>query len=177
MTLYSPEVFSKLIIQENTVLSNGGEMMLYEKSSLGRKYTRLITGSPVLFVSFVLMGLLMFLLLTLTTKLDVISTYAAEVSAAEVSAAEGEITLFIPTVKAENILEGIAYVYSDKNEAVYRVFIEHAEKSGKKLILHFDHDGQETIHSLSSKSLFIDIPQGEETLLYRIFVKGGKSHG
>ena len=187
MTLYSAKVFSKLIIQENTVLSNGGEMMLYEKSSLGRKYTRLISGSPALFVSFVLMGLLLFLLLTLTTKLDVISTYAAEVSAAEVSevgasatgasAAEGEITLSIPAIKTEQILGGTAYIYSDKNESVYPVFIEHAEKSGGKLILHFDLDGQETIHSLSSQSLFFDIPQGEETLLHRIFVKGGKSHG
>jgi len=148
------------------------------------KYTRLITGSPVLFLAFVFFGLSLFLFLALTTKLDVINTFTAVVRTGDY-----ETMLYIQEAEASdiaetanitetvNITKGEAFIYLDKSKAVYPVLIQHVEKSNANLALHFNSDGQKMIQALSSHSLFIDIPQGKETLLHRIFVKGGKGHG
>lgn len=143
-----------------------GVIMLYKKSILGRKYTKFMTGSPWLFITFVLFGVLLFLFLTLTTRIDVIKTYSAEVMSVE---SENALS-----IKAANISIGLAYIYSNKNEAVYPVLIERAENLGENFTLHFNSSGQDIIKSLSARNIFIDIPQGKDTLLYRIFVKGGK---
>lgn len=140
--------------------------MLYKKNALARKYTGLIIGSPWLFIIFVLSGLVLFLFLTLTTRIDVIKTYSAELMSKQ-----NKITL---SVKAANISAGTAYMYSNRNEAVYPVFIERTENLREDFTLYFNSHGQNIIKSLSNRNIFIDIPQGKETLLYRIFVKGGE---
>lgn len=105
MALSLLRVFFKLIILEITLLTNGVLNMLYKKNDLGRKYTRLITSSPIPFVSFVLFGVILFLFLTITTKIHVVKS-----------------------------------------------------------------DSPEELH------LQRDVEHKSETLLYRIFVKGGKGH-
>lgn len=139
---------------------------MYKRSILGRKYIRLITSSPRLFITFVLFGVVLFLFLTLTTRIDVIKTYSAEVFSVE-----SEIAL---SIKASDIPVGSAYIYSNKNEAVFSVFIENVESIKDNVILHFSNDERDIIQFLSTQNIYIDIPQGKETLLYRIFVKGGK---
>lgn len=146
----------------------GGEVMLYKKSILGRKYTRFITGSWGGFIIFVLSGLGLLLFLTLTTRIEVIKTYSAELMLVE-----SEIVL---SVKESNISVGTAYIYSNKNEVVYPVLIERIETLREGFALQFNRDGQNIIKSLSTRNIFIDIPQGKETLLHRIFVKGGNGH-
>jgi len=145
----------------------GGEVMLYKNNTLGRKYTRIITGSPVLFISFVIFGLALFFFLTLTTKIDVMETYEAEVIHVE-----GETIL---SINDADISVGVAYIYSNKNEIVYPVLIEETESIEDTVTLYFNRDEQEIINSILDRDIFIDIPKGEETLLYRIFMKGGKS--
>lgn len=156
----------KLIIQEIIQISNVGGVMLYKKNISARKYTRLVTSSPGLFIAFILFSLALLLFLTLSTKIDVIRTYNAEIMIKD-----GETALL---VKADNISSGTAYIYSNKNEDVYPVFIERMEGLTEGYALYFSSDGQNTIRSFSSTSIFIDIPHGKQTLLYHIFVNGGK---
>jgi hypothetical protein len=141
--------------------------MLYKKSVFGRKYIRLLTGSWTLFTAFVLLGVGIFLFLTMTTKIDIINTYSAKIITME-----NEITL---SSKAANIEAGLAYIYINKNEAVYSVSIINAENIRGTYTLHFNSKDQNTIKALQNEKIFIDIPQGKETLLYRIFAKGGKN--
>lgn len=141
--------------------------LLYKKSVWGRKYIRLLTGSWTLFTAFVLLGVTIFLSLTFTTKIDSIKTYSVEIIPVE-----NELTL---STKAANIEAGLAYVYVNKNEAVYPVSIERAENTREIYTLHFNSNDQDIIKVLQNQNLFIDIPQGKETLLYRIFAKGGKN--
>jgi hypothetical protein len=143
-----------------------GGTMLYKKSLWGRKYTRITTRSPLLFLSFVAFGVVLFLILTLNIKIDEIKTYSAEVLSVK-----NELTL---SVKAKNISSGSAYIYTNKNETVYPIIIRRAENSKDKFVLYFNSEGNDLFKALSTHSLFIDIPQGKDTLLYRIFVRGGK---
>ncbi|MBP1990787.1 hypothetical protein [Paenibacillus eucommiae] len=141
--------------------------MLYKKSEFGRKYTRYISSSPVVFISFVMLGMGLILSLMFMTQIDVIKTYAVELIPVR-----GHITL---SIQAGSVPAGRAYLYANKQEVVYPVRIDNADQSTDYTTLHVDKEDQEMIHALSSKKLFIDIPQGKESLLYRIFVRGGKS--
>lgn len=143
--------------------------MLYQKSVLGRKYTRLLTGSPVFFLTYVLCGVILFMVLTLTTRINVVESYSAEVMQVE-----SELVLFI---KVENLSMSSAFIYSNKNEAVYHLPIERTEIAQDGVLLHFDIAGQDRIKTLIAGEIFIDFPQGQETLFYRIFVKGGRGRG
>lgn len=140
--------------------------MLYKKNTLGRTYTRLVTGSSNIFIGFVLLGVISFLFLTLTIRIDVIKTYTAKVLSSE-----SEIVL---QIKAANVQDGPAYIYSNKNEAVFPVSIEKTEDLNDSVNLYFSSDSEKVIRSLSPQHLYVEIPQGKETLLYRIFLKGGK---
>jgi hypothetical protein len=141
--------------------------MQHKSSAFERKFTKVTTGTPIFFVLFIIIGVLLFLGLTLTTKIDVIKSYPAKVIASE-----GESALL---VTATNIPTGLVYVYSNRNEALYPISVNRTESSGEDLILFLDNNGQDVIKSLLQKEIFIDITQGKKTLLYEIFVKGGKA--
>jgi len=139
------------------------EIMLYKKSTLGRKYMKLITGSSGFFITFVLWGLILFLFLTITTRVDVVKTYLVEPITVE-----SGITLLI---KNSDVSVGSAYLYSNKNEVVYPVLIEKVEPTREGSTLYLNTDGLNIIKSLGTADMFIDIPQGKETLLSRIFTR------
>lgn len=142
-------------------------MLLYPKNSVGRAYTRLLTSTPIVFILFIWTGAVLFLFITLTTKIDVIRTYQAEIIKIE-----GE--LLALSIKADGITAGSAYLYSNKNEAVYPIFIERTERSNDKMVLYMDINDQKVLRAIQSKDIFVDVPQGKESLLYRIVIKGGK---
>ncbi|WBW97919.1 hypothetical protein [Oceanirhabdus sp. W0125-5] len=142
--------------------------MLYKKNVLGIKYTRLLTASPTFFIIFVLLGVVLFLFLTITTKVPTIKIYPAKVLSIRKE----------PVLLIENghIPIGESYLYSNRNEVVFSVSIERIENISEGVALYFSSDSKNTITSLSNENLFIEIPQGKESLLYRIFVKGGKGY-
>lgn len=141
--------------------------MLYEKSAFGQRYIRLLTGSWVWFIAFVLSGMAVFLALAHATKLEVIRTYPVREA--------GQDRLVISyTGEAPSK----AYLYARRNEGVYPVRIERTEAIGDGYALYLDRESTDVAVSLSeegSRSLCLDIPQGTETLLHRILLKGGKS--
>lgn len=137
--------------------------MLYKKSPLGKRYIKLMTGSPLPFLSFIFLGTSLFLFLTITTKLDVKKTYSAV-------ALKNNNKIILKTA---NLPTGKAYLYTNKNEEVYPVLIK---KSDKTYFFAVNTIGKASINSLKNKKVFIDISKKKETLLYRIFVKGGKNY-
>lgn len=137
--------------------------MLYKKSPLGKRYIKLMTGSPLPFLSFIFLGTSLFLFLTITIKLDVKKTYSA-------IALKNNNKMILKTT---NLPTGKAYLYANKNEEVYPVLIK---KSDKDYVFTVDTAQKNSINSLKNKKVFIDISEKKETLLYRIFVKGGKNY-
>ncbi len=142
--------------------------MLYKKSALGRKYIRVVTSSPSLFIFFIIIGVILFFSLALTTRIDVIKTYSATLSPDTC-----EVTL---SSSISNIPEGPAYIYVNKNDEVFSISIEKTVMKQEGLAIYTNTEGERMIKLLSSNTFFIDIPQGKETLLYRIFAKGGKGY-
>lgn len=141
---------------------------MYEKSAFGRRYIRALTGSWAWFMGFVLSGLAVFLVLAHDTQLDVIRTYPVQQIA-------GQDMLVISNAPAASFK---AYLYARRNEGVYPVRIERMEQYGDGYALYLDRESGSAAASLTeggSRSLFLDIPQGTETLLHRILLKGGKS--
>ena len=143
--------------------------MLYQKNDLGKKYTQLLTGSPWFFITYILIGIMLFLFLTLTTRVEVIKSYLVEISHDQ-----SQIVLLI---KYSKVSANKGYIYSNKNEAIYPVAIKRVEDIRGAVALYLDNEGQELINSLSAQDIYIDLPVENETLLYRIFMKGGKDRG
>lgn len=140
--------------------------MLYKKSPLGKRYIKLMTGSPLPFLSFILLGTSLFLFLTLTIKLDVKKTYSAV-------ALKNNNGIML---KTKNLPSGKAYLYTNRNEEVYPVLIKRLKKSDKYHVFAVDTTQKNSINSLKNKKVFIDVSEKKETLLYRIFVRGGKNY-
>ena len=145
-------------------------MMLYHKNVAGRKYVRLMTSSPFPYLAFLGGMITLFLYLTLSTRVDVIKTY--QVKAINV---EG-----MPVLSAAqaDISEGTAFLYVNKNKNVYPVHIRKVESRHGAAFLYLEEkQAREALESLGDQSLYLDVPQGEVTLLYFILVKGGKGGG
>jgi len=140
--------------------------MLYKKSKFGRIYIKYVIKSPILFIFFILIGLGLFIFLTGTTKIDTIKKYSAEVIMLQNEA--------VLTVKDKSISLGSAYVYLNKNDIVYPVTIEKIEGCGEYTTIHLESKSQEVIKLLSPHRVYIEISQGKSTLLYHIFVNGGR---
>ncbi|MNC13782.1 hypothetical protein D3C75_615380 [compost metagenome] len=141
--------------------------MLYEKSALGRRYIRVLTGSWGWFSGYVLSGLAVCLVLAHSVQLETIRTYPVLET--------GPDRLVIPYASEAS---SKAYLYARRNEGIYPVRIKRMETAENGYVLFLEEGDGNTALSLSGaggKSLFLDIPQGSETLLRRIFLKGGKS--
>ena len=145
-------------------------MHLYPKNVLGRKYVRLMTGSPYPYLLFLAGLIALFLFLTLSTKVEVVRMYPVELVAAD-----GVTTL---AVDVADIPVGTAYVYANKNQAVYPVRIQRTEPHGDGLRLYLNEDQTaDVLRSFGDQRLYLDVPQGKVALLYLILVKGGKGGG
>jgi hypothetical protein len=145
-------------------------MNLYQKNALGRKYIRLVTGSPFIYLSFLACMLALFLFLNISTKVDLIKTYQAKL----VNVNETPVL----AVDSTDFPVGKAFLYTNKNKNVYPVHIQKAEPYQDGTLLHLDgNQGEDILQSVDSQNLYLDVPQGEATLLYFILVKGGKGGG
>jgi hypothetical protein len=138
---------------------------MYKKSIWGIRYIRWMTRTPWPFLGFVGLGIGLFLYLMLSTKIEVIKTYSAQVIQNQTQITVG--------IKEDLITDAIVYIYSNKNEAVYPVSIVKTENVSPQTLLYFDDNGQKVLSALLGKELFIDITQRKESLLYQIFVRGG----
>mgnify|MGYP000909501848 CR=1 FL=1 len=145
-------------------------MNLYQKNVIGRKYVRLMTGSPFPYLVFLAGLIALFLFLTLSTKVDLIKTY--QIKAMEVDGTP------VLSVAAADIPVGRAFLYANKNQNVYPVHIQRTETHEDGTFLYLEGSRiWDDLRSLGDQTLYLDVPQGEATLLYFILVKGGKGGG
>lgn len=142
-------------------------MNLYGKNAFGRRYIRIVAGSPFPYLAFLACMVAVFLFLTLTTKVDRIKTYPVKwVDAGGTS---------VLAVESTAIPAGKAFLYANKNEHVYPVHIRKTESYRDGALLYLDGRPEEEMPGvMDARQLYLDVPHGRATLLYLILVKGGK---
>jgi len=145
-------------------------MKLFPKNSLGRKYTHLISSSPFVFILFLSLGILLFLSLTLSIKIEGIKTYPVELIKTETNG------IYVLSLKLTSDSFEDAFLYTNRNESVHPVTIWKVESSGAQSILYVREKSKEMLALHPSEKLYLDVPQDAHTLLYWIIVKGGKGN-
>ena len=115
-----------------------------------------IIKTPLVFYLFLSGGILLFLILSLSLKMDIMQTARAHVSGREV-VLDGEYDILLDEL----------YLYRNRNEEVFRLLIEGWEKTGGGTVCTVE-DGK----SLSG-NMNADIVTGSQTLLEKIFAGTG----
>lgn len=128
-------------------------------SKYGRIYMKYVIKSPFLFYAFWFGGILLFLVMTLNTKIAVVKTF--------------EVQAINDTVVLDSIQEEvgeIVYLYTDRNEQVYKaaVYAKEEIEGNTVLILRARQP------DMPEGGMKADIVIGEESLLRRIFLKAGR---
>ena len=140
--------------------------MRIEKSHWGTKYVHFMTSSPFPFLCFIIFGLSILIVMASSIKLNIIDTYPASL----------EIDGYGITVATESgIPAGSAFAYTNRNEAMIRItIIETTAKDGKKYLRLSEADYKALV--ALNGMLSLDVPSEKESLLHRVFAKGGKSN-
>lgn len=134
-------------------------------------YMKLMTKSPVLFLSYLLIFIGITLYLTISTKIDIVNTYLSLIEI------QNDKT-YIAFDKKISIDSEKIYTYIDKNIEVYEIHTQIVSyNSGKSLYeVTYNNDlSKDFFIQNNGKEIKVDIPQGQTTLFNRIFFEGGKS--
>lgn len=156
---------------QQPIATDGGQAMsLYGKNAFGRRYVRLMTGSPWPYLSFLAGMTAVFLALTLSIRVDQIRTYPAKWIIRDGTP--------VLAVESASVPSGQAFLYANKNEKVLVVRFNGAERERDGTLLVPD-EGQDldALLALGGDRLYLDVPDGKATLLYLLLVKGGKGGG
>ena len=140
--------------------------MRIEKSHLGTKYVHFMTSSPFPFLCFFVSGLAILIIMASSIELNIIDTYPASLE----SDGNG-----ITVVTNHDIPTGSAFAYTNRNEAMIQITIADIKvKDGKKHleISKADYAALVALNGILS----LDVPSGKESLLHRVFAKGGKAN-
>jgi len=122
-----------------------------------RLYVKYLIKSPILFYSFLLVGVLLFCVLSVSTKLDVKETFSATYNDNKV------------TISGEyRPLSKVIYIYSDRNDKIHKLEYDDIRIEDGETIVTIKEDIE------IAKDINIDIIVEQQTLLERIFVKAGK---
>lgn len=130
-------------------------------NDLGRFYVDRIINNHALYYITMALGAFLFIFMLLSVELD--NTQSAEVFVDE----QG---LYV--VNAPEITSDTVYIYEDRNDAVYRAVLSETAKDGDRTYLTFEKGG---FPDTLSNGISIEFVTGHESLLYRIFVRAGKS--
>ena len=130
---------------------------MISNKNFSRWYVRYIIKNSATFYLFVLIGVILFVYLSLNIKLDVMESVQAEVSGGQVII-DGEYTPLSDTV----------YLYTDRNEDMRKVTVKDAEFDGETTVLYIDGDISVT------GSINADIVVGKQTLLGLVFKRAGR---
>lgn len=130
-----------------------------EDRRFSRTYVKYIIKTPLVFYLFLAAGVMLFLYMTLSLKLDVMQTYDAAISGNTV------------TVSCEpHMVSDTVYLYSDKNEEIFKVKAEDIRTADGCIVF--------TVSSLALSELrgdvCVELVVGRQTLFTRIFVNAGK---
>lgn len=130
--------------------------------SFSKIYVKYIIKKPIIFYIFLLLGICLFLMLTLTLKLETIEKYDAYYQ-------DGIIKVEIDDINSVNKI----YAYNNKNEKIYTITVKEIAYEVGNSCLHIYEEDIELIQELGS-NFKIEISTGYESLFKRIFVKAGK---
>ena len=130
---------------------------------LSKFYIKYIISNSFIFYAFLLIGVLVFIILTLTIKINITETYSATVE-------EGRI-------KLENNLGSDytfeeAYVYRDRNEEVVHISISKIDFLNNQTYIFLSET--DSIKLLGFDQVNIDIVVGQKSLFETIFVRAGR---
>jgi hypothetical protein len=140
--------------------------MLIKKSAIGTKFVHLMTSSPFAFLAYVALGVSIILFLSVTTKLDVMQTYPATLD-------ENALSLIIANCTKIDAMK--VFVYENRNESVVDTPVLETTMSGADCIVRIDGAMVEKLRNAKG-TLFVDVPVAKESLLQRVFAKGGMMH-
>ena len=140
--------------------------MNVKKSNWGTKYVHFITASPFPFLCFIVFGLAILIVMASSIELNIIDTYPASLE----NGGNG-----ITVTTEHDIPVCSAFAYTNRNEAMIHIAITGiTTKDGKKYLRLSEADTAALVALKGSLSL--DVPSGKESLLHRVFAKGGKSN-
>ena len=122
-----------------------------------RFYVKYVIKTPIIFYTFLIVGISLFIYLSLSLKLDIVQSIKANI-------ADDKIVL---NGEYHNISD-VIYLYNDRNEKIYKFKIKSTENENGKTVFFIDSDIN------LSGDVNIDIVIGNRTLFERIFVKAGK---
>lgn len=125
----------------------------------GRIYMKYVIKSPFLFYAFWIGGIILFLSMTLNTKIAVTKTFEVQVI---------NDTVVLDRIQGE--VGEIVYLYTDRNERVYKAAVHEKKDSEGKTVLVLK-NGQPDVPEGRMKA---DIVVGEDSLLRRVFLKAGR---
>lgn len=136
-------------------------------------YMKLMTKSPVLFLSYLMIFIGISLYLTISTEIDRVNTYSALVEIKN----DKPYMLFNRRllINSERI-----YTYIDKNIEVNEIHTEMESYDDGKSLYKVDYNNdlsKKFFVKNNGKEIKVDIPQGKTTLFNRIFFKEGNSNG
>lgn len=122
-----------------------------------RFYVKYLIKSSVIFYVFLAIGVALFLYLSLHIKLDVITTYDAQIL-------ENNVIINCDCESSSDVL----YLYNDRNEDIYKLQIESITCNKDKTIFTIN-DSINLVGDVKA-----EVVTGKQTLLHKIFVKAGK---
>lgn len=130
--------------------------------TLSKIYVKYLLKSGVVFYSFLLIGIIGFLLMTLSLKLDMVTTYDAYFAENRIVLNEN------PNTEIDSL-----YAYKARNEKVYSFTVTDVEYIDQYMILYIG-DTDKSMQNALSGNIKVDIVAERRTLLEVIFVKAGK---
>jgi hypothetical protein len=125
-------------------------------------YVKYLIKNPALFYGFIGLFLIIFLVLSLSIKLDVVKSYPASIAGNVIS---------VESANAEAISGNKVYYYTNRNEKIYKSEANDisADDGEIKIVITGNEQGE------ISGEINIDLVVGKQALLERIFVKAGKN--
>ncbi len=130
--------------------------------SFSKLYVKYIIKKPIIFYIFLCLGVCLFLVLTLTLKLEIIEKYDAYYE-------DGIIK--VKTDDINNVSK--IYAYNNKNEKIHIINVKKYDYEYGNSYLHIYEEDINLIQELGS-NFKIEISIGYESLFKRVFVKAGK---
>lgn len=140
---------------------------MYKRNSFGRKYIYIITQKPMVFIGFVLLGIVMFLYLTTSLKLNIYSIHEIQYEYYD----DGTVV----SLKNNDIISDSAYFYTDKHDAVIPVSIEVIASGQRRTYIRIIPKTGEDVISEIWQQACLEMPVNKESLFSRIIRKGGKN--
>jgi hypothetical protein len=122
-----------------------------------RFYVKFLIKNPLIFYTFLGVVVLVFVWMSLTTRVNVMHSFPANI--------QGN-TMVIQEIESETLSSETLYYYTNRNEKIYQTRVSGLTETETGLVI-------EMSEANLSGDVTADLVVGSETLLERIFVKAG----